>query len=430
MNRLYKKLKTLYRLGEKIFNSKDDALLYLQMNKTLNYKDLETITLYRSTPEFYVWPTSNSRAIITIETVEGTEAYYLSYSVDSPPYCLDLTLGILESNSSLRIQYKGTKGEIHPIVDFSLWKSLIDEYFNKGYHVRDGISPFQLYEHDSKFFATKQALAEYLNQNFNGFTDYRTINLYPNALGDDSDVVVVEDVYAGNRVDRLHFIKQGTETGKYQYFNYLYPIYENDGSHDARLKKTEIEWETCAILPERFSQQKEFGGTSWVCNEPVADSIFKASKNHHALITVTPVTPGSNHLFLYDGKFYTNFNDVFNRCKKDNRFLNDSVRVYEYSSEVSKTGAIKTYMYGDNAAECFAYCDENSYSRLGIDAEGNISSKEILDTSLDQIQQVFYYYMTKGLTPEDTTSRINKYFGEPNHRQKLSPLEKVLKPKK
>lgn len=425
MERLYKTLITLYRINYKIFNSRDDAILYCKINPTANLKDLETITLYRVSHEFWIWATANTRTIMTIENSKEKNTYYLSYSIDRPPYALDLTLGILEGTYSKEKVYKESINEIHPYGDFTLWQALIDTLLNKGYHVRDGISPFQLYEHKSKFFSTKKELVEYFSKNPSDFTDYRTINLYPSATNDGRNIVVVEDTYSKDISRMIHFIREGENASQYQSFRYSYPILGLHDSYNEKMLETDLIWEDCIELPKKYLSEKAIGGYCMSYSRVVADSIFKASKNHHALITVTPISVGSNHLFLYDGKFYTNFNDVFNRCKKDNRFLNDSVRVYEYSNEVSKTGAIKTYMYGDNVAECFAYCDENSYSRLGINEEGEISSIEILDTSLEQIQQVFYYFMTKGLTPNHTTNSINKYF---DNKQKLSSLEKVLKP--
>lgn len=421
MNRLYKPLITVYRIGDEIFFSKDDAILYCKMNSDRTLEELETITLSRVSHEFSVWATNHARTIVTIDTNSERRSFYLSYTIDIPPYSLDLTLGELQNNS-----WK----ESHPYEEFVQWKKLIETLLKKGYHVKNGISPFQLYEHSSTYFSTKKDLDEYISKNPGDLTDYRTINLYPNASDDGKDIVVVEDVYAGNRVDRLHFIKQSGELGKYQYFDYSYPIYRADGSSAERLRRTELKWKKCAVLPEKFSEEKSFGGTSWVCNEPVAESTFRAIQNHHALLGVTSITVNSHHLFSYDGQFYTNFNDVFNRCKKDNKNLNETVRVYEYSSDVSATGAIKTYMYGDNAAECFAYCDENSYSRLGIDKNGEITVSEILDDSLDKVQTVFYYFMKQGLTPTITTECIEKYFLESSKKDLLKPLARVLSAKK
>ena len=91
MERLYKPLITLYRINYKIFNSKDDAVLYCKTNPDIcTLKDLETITLYRLSHEFWIWATSNARTIMTIESLKDKNTYYLSYSTDIAPYALDL----------------------------------------------------------------------------------------------------------------------------------------------------------------------------------------------------------------------------------------------------------------------------------------------------------------------------------------------------
>ena len=91
MERLYKPLITLYRINYKIFNSKDDAILYCKMNPDIcTLKDLETITLCRTSHEFYIWATPNARTIMTIESIKDKNTYYLSYSTDIAPYALDL----------------------------------------------------------------------------------------------------------------------------------------------------------------------------------------------------------------------------------------------------------------------------------------------------------------------------------------------------
>ena len=427
MERLYKPLITLYRINYKIFNSKDDAVLYCKMNPDIcTLKDLETITLCRTSHEFWIWATPNARTIMTIETLKNKNTYYLSYSTDIPPYALDLTLGILEETNFNQNIYKEPCNEIHPYEDFLLWQNLIDTLLQKGYHIRDGVSPFQLYEHNSKFFTTKQELNEYFSKNPCDHTDYRTINFYPSATNDVKDIVIVEDVYAENRVDRIHFITQIDNQENYQFSSYKYPISGLNDSYIKKMNETPLEWDNCEGSFEDVSYKKSFSGMCLSFNQQVAESIFKASKNHHSLVTVSPISPTSNHLFFYNGQFYNNFNTIFEKCKKDKKTLNESVRVYEYSRDVSENGAIKTYMYGDNVADCFAYYDENSYARLGINGEGEIRSKEILDDSLEEIQQVFYYFMTKGLTPTHTTDSINNYFKNLGNNQKLSSLKKVL----
>ena len=72
----------------------------------------------------------------------------------------------------------------------------------------------------------------------------------------------------------------------------------------------------------------------------VVESIFEVIKSHHSLVTISPLSSTSNHLFFYNVQFYNNFNTIFEKYKKDKKSLNESAHVYECSRDVSKNGAI------------------------------------------------------------------------------------------